>query len=320
MSAQPLVSIAMPCYNAAKTLPMALASLLVQSYENWECLLVDDGSTDNPGDVVDRAGDPRIRLIQLGRNRGRGVARQVALDHAEGDLLGMLDADDWFYPSKLTDQVGFLLDEPGAVLVSAGMAIVGENDELMGVRCCGPAGPRPKVHESLHRLAAPPVAHAPSLIRTTAARNAGYDPALGLSEDVDFLLRVLQDRRFAILPTPAYAYSEHGSATAAKATGGMRSLRRVFRKHRSRFPVSSRVRIAETHAKELVYRLGFAVGMGDRLIGRRSRTPTPSEAAAYEAARVRVAAIAAELSESQNPLERVAPASRYAPPIARNLA
>ncbi|NJN81996.1 MAG: glycosyltransferase [Caldilineaceae bacterium] len=53
-----LISIAMPCFNAAASLPMALASLVAQSYTNWECILVDDGSQDNPQQVVDQIGDP----------------------------------------------------------------------------------------------------------------------------------------------------------------------------------------------------------------------------------------------------------------------
>ncbi|MDB5352387.1 MAG: glycosyl transferase [Planctomycetota bacterium] len=292
MSPEPLVSIAMPCHNAARTLPMALASLLAQTYEHWECLLVDDGSTDRPRDVVDRAGDPRIRYVGLDHNRGRGVARRVALDHARGELLGMLDADDWFYPSKLADQVEFLRREPGVVLMSTGMAIVAGKDELVGVRCCGPAGERPVVMGPFARLAPPPVAHAPSLIRMREARAAGYDASLNLGEDVDFLLRVLLDRRYAILPAPAYAYSEHESVTLAKIVGGLRSLRRVFRKHRDRFPARSRANVARVIAKECAYRAAFSLGLGHRLIARRSPTPTAGEMTGFAEARATVAGLA----------------------------
>ncbi len=92
---RPLVSVMMPCYNSAGTLPLALASLVAQTYENWECILVDDGSTDRPIDIVEQASDKRISFFRLDRNMGRGVAQQAALDYATGDYLCMLDADDW---------------------------------------------------------------------------------------------------------------------------------------------------------------------------------------------------------------------------------
>ncbi|MBX6311474.1 MAG: glycosyltransferase family 2 protein [Isosphaeraceae bacterium] len=293
MSPEPLVSIVMPCYNATRTLPMALASLLAQTYGHWECLLVDDGSTDRPRELVEQADDPRIRYIGLDRNRGRGVARQVALDHARGELLGMLDADDWFYPSKLADQVEFLRREPGVTLVSTGLAIVARRGELVGVRCCGPAEERSAIRGPFTGLAPPPVAHAPSLIHMSAARRAGYDASLNLSEDIDFLLRVLLGRRYAILPTPAYAYSEHESVTLAKIVGGLRALQRVFRKHRAQFPLSSRANVAWVIAKEGAYRAGFALGLGRTLIERRSRTPTAEEAANFTRSRSVVVGLAA---------------------------
>jgi glycosyltransferase involved in cell wall biosynthesis len=277
MSPEPLISIAMPCHNANQTLPMALASLFAQTYENWECLLVDDGSTEPPGELVARAGDSRIRCITLDKNRGRGFARQVALDHARGELLGMLDADDWSYPSKLAQQVDFLRSVPEVVLVSTGMAIVAGRDELVGVRCCGPSDRGPMVRGAITRLIPPPVPHAPSLIRMAAARRAGYDATINLGEDVDFLIRVLLDNRYAILPTPAYAYSELESVTLQKIVGGLQSLRQIFRKHGGRFPIESRANVAKVVVKESIYRTGFTLGMGHWLIERRSRTPTAGE-------------------------------------------
>lgn len=291
MSSEPLVSIAMPCYNAARTLPMALASLLAQTYENWECLLVDDGSTDQPRNVVDRVGDPRIRYIPLDRNYGRGVARQVALDHAKGELLGMLDADDWIYPSKLSAQVEFLHSEPTIALVSTGMAIVGIQGELAGVRSCDSNTEGPVIKGPMVRIAPPPVAHAPSLIRMPLARLANYDPTLRLGQDVDFLLRVLLDRRLAILPFHRYSYTEHESVNLTKIMGGLQSLRCALRKHRSRFPVSSRLEVTKTFGKAAVYRVAYALGLGDSLIRRRSQPPTAREVEEFQAARREVISV-----------------------------
>ena len=101
----PLISIMTPFYNASRTLPDCLKSLKLQTYEHWECILVDDGSIDDPMDVINQYPDQRFKLIRLEKNMGRGVARQIALDNSQGDFLCFLDGDDWIYPHKLSDQL-----------------------------------------------------------------------------------------------------------------------------------------------------------------------------------------------------------------------
>ena len=95
-----LVSVMMPVYNASASIPRALASLFAQSYEEWECIVVDDGSTDGSADVVTRCRDSRVRCVRLPENRGRAVARQTALDVANGRYLAFLDADDRWRPRQ----------------------------------------------------------------------------------------------------------------------------------------------------------------------------------------------------------------------------
>lgn len=285
MNDLPLVSIATPCYNSAGTLPRALASLVAQSYPRWECLVVDDGSDDDPAAAVGRAGDRRIRLIRLDRNRGRGVARQVALDAARGEFLGMLDADDWFHPEKLARQVEMFQKRPELTVVGTGMAVVGRSGELAGVRCCEP------IEGLVARLERPRLAHAPCLIRMGDARAAGYDSALNYSEDVDFLIRVLRGRRYAVVPAPLYAYSEFDSVNLRKVVAGLQSLRRVFRKYRREAPIASRLEGAKLALKIPAYAIGFAAGAGDRLLSARSSRPDAAAVGDFEAARGQVEAV-----------------------------
>lgn len=78
----PKVSVIMPAYNARRTIIRACASLVAQSFGDWECLVVDDGSADGTAAIVESIGDERFRVIRLERNMGRGVARQVALENS----------------------------------------------------------------------------------------------------------------------------------------------------------------------------------------------------------------------------------------------
>jgi len=279
-----LVSVAMPCFNAANTLPFALSSLLAQTYEHWECILVDDGSTDHTKEFVDQANDPRIRYIRLPENRGRGVARQVALDHAQGEYLCMLDADDWMYPSRIESQVRIMQQDRRLALVSAGMAIVGRDGELVGVRGRGPLGSNLAVQGPWRSLGVVPP-HAPSMIRMNVAKLVRYDPRLILSEDRDFLLQVLMGRHYVVMPDVAYVYAEPASVTPEKILQSLEYSRQIYGKYRSHYPIASRIRIGQALVKQLMYRAAFALGQKDRLIHRRASTPSIQESRNFNAAR-----------------------------------
>ncbi len=151
---KPLISVVMPLFNAANTVLVALASLQAQTYENWECVIVDDGSVDSSAQVVNTVRDARIHYLRLDRNRGRGYARQHGLEAARGRYITFLDADDWIYPNKFRQQVELLHAEPELAIVSTGMAITDSNDQLVGLRTPPPGGGsslRPSRVLSCHR-------------------------------------------------------------------------------------------------------------------------------------------------------------------------
>lgn len=273
----PLVSIMMPCYNSTATLPVALASLLAQTYSAWECVLVDDGSRDCPSQVAERIGDPRIRYIRLERNMGRSFARQVALDEARGEYLAMLDADDWAYPAKLERQVRFLGEQPDVVLVSTGMAIVDPGNELVGIRTVGSSMGGSAIVSAFDTPKPAPVAFAPSMIRMSAAKQAGFDRRFLFSEDADFLLRVLLRHKFAVLPEASYAYSELQTVSLGKILAQLGYTRRMFWKYRRQHPRVVSFNIARAYGKSIVYKTAFAAGIGEQMIRRRSRRPTERE-------------------------------------------
>lgn len=112
-----LVSIIIPAYNAAQTLPTAIESLLAQSHRELEIIVSDDASTDDTVQVAERyaAKDSRIRVLQSEINQGPYAARNHALDHCAGDYVTTHDADDWSHPRKLEIQVAHLDANPQIV-------------------------------------------------------------------------------------------------------------------------------------------------------------------------------------------------------------
>ena len=103
----PLVSIITPCYNASKFLTETLESVLVQTYENWEMIIVDDCSSDNSRSIIEDYAqkDNRIRLINNSNNMGAAKSRNKAIEVAQGDYIAFLDSDDVWLPNKLEKQL-----------------------------------------------------------------------------------------------------------------------------------------------------------------------------------------------------------------------
>jgi len=103
----PIVSVILPTYNREKTLPRAIDSVLKQTFQSWELLIWDDGSTDNTHEVVSGYSDSRIKYF-FSENRGVTYARNRAIAVAHGKYQAFLDSDDEWLPEKMADQVEVL--------------------------------------------------------------------------------------------------------------------------------------------------------------------------------------------------------------------
>lgn len=116
----PKVSVIIPCYNQAKFLPRTIAALQAQTFGAWECIVIDDGSKDNTAEVVNNIAlhEPRVRLIQQ-PNGGSASARDLGLQHAQGQFIQFLDADDTIDPEKLQRQVVRMLETDAAICYTA---------------------------------------------------------------------------------------------------------------------------------------------------------------------------------------------------------
>lgn len=104
-----LVSIITPCFNSSKTITQTIYSILEQTYNNWELIIIDDCSTDVSCEIVQSYvnQDPRVKLIQLKKNSGAAAARNTGIEHAKGQLIAFLDSDDYWHPEKLEEQLKY---------------------------------------------------------------------------------------------------------------------------------------------------------------------------------------------------------------------
>lgn len=130
---EPLVTVLMPVYNAGTYLRLAVLSIVAQTFDDWELLIIDDASTDNAIEGIADIVDPRIRLVRNERNLGLAASLNLGIDLARGEYLARMDQDDVAYPERLAVQVHSLQSNPSLDLVAVRCLAINSDNQLLGV-------------------------------------------------------------------------------------------------------------------------------------------------------------------------------------------
>ncbi len=130
LPAKPLVSVIIDNYNYGNYLSEAIDSVFKQTYQNFELIVVDDGSTDNSKEVIESYGNRLFPIFQS--NAGMGAALNAGIAHAKGDIVCLLDADDYFHPEKLESVVMAFLAHPEWVQIVHSKIIVNREGLTIG--------------------------------------------------------------------------------------------------------------------------------------------------------------------------------------------
>jgi len=213
--APPRVSVVIPTFNRARTIAAAVGSALVQDFEDLECIVVDDGSTDETAAVLAEIQDRRLRVIQ-GRHAGVSAARNLGVRHAHGELIAFLDSDDLWRRDKLRHDVAFLARYPhidavftdlekhdgGTVYPSFMRETSVFSAHLNGDRAAGGV-PLSRRQMFLVLLEEVPIKPSALTLRRAAFEATGrFDESWSSSEDWEFLLRFARTRRFGYIDEP----------------------------------------------------------------------------------------------------------------------
>jgi glycosyltransferase involved in cell wall biosynthesis len=222
----PVVSVVVPCRDAAPWLAACIDSALQQSFEDLELIVVDDGSTDASAEIVERSmtRDPRVRLLfHPGRShRGVGATLQRGFDAARGSFVALLDADDLFHREKLERQVAALDGHPECVLGHTGVRVLREADAAVCDRVerhfgsFHAPGPVYRLLDDPEALAACRICNSTALIRRDALDGLRLDtPQLFQSEDWLLFLLLACEGPFLYQPEALIDYRVHpGSYTS----------------------------------------------------------------------------------------------------------
>jgi glycosyltransferase involved in cell wall biosynthesis len=199
-----LVTVLLPAYNAGATLPAALRSVARQSEIRWECVVLDDGSTDGGTAGAARAaarGDPRFRLVQA-PHRGLVAALNAGLESCRGRFVARMDADDLMHRHRLAEQRALLDAEPGLEAVGCWVRLFPRGDVGPGYRSYEAWLNGIEDEEQLLRelFVECPVAHPTLMVRRQTLLEFGYRDR-GWPEDYDLILRLAgAGRRIGVLP------------------------------------------------------------------------------------------------------------------------
>lgn len=136
MNEQPSVTVLMPVYNCENYIAEAIRSVLNQVYTDFEFLIVNDGSTDTTAKIISSFKDERIRVIDLGSNKGIAVALNAGLLQAKGKYIARFDADDVCFPRRLSIQFGFLVAHEDYVVAGSNAEYINQRGEhLFHFKC-----------------------------------------------------------------------------------------------------------------------------------------------------------------------------------------
>lgn len=196
---RPLVTVLITAYNEADFIEEAVRSVLAQTYDNLEAVVINDGSTDGTEDVLRRGfQDERLRVFDLGRN-GRGASLNHGLDVANGTFVAVLDADDWCMPRRIEKQVEYLLRHEDVGVVGS---YCHRKDDIRKEEFIREY---PTIDGHIRKEMAKyiPIAHSSAIFRKCAViQVGGYDESLPDHEDLDLWIRVAQKWKLANIPEP----------------------------------------------------------------------------------------------------------------------
>lgn len=182
---EPLISVVIPAYNAAHLIEDALQSVFAQTYQPREIIVVDDGSCDDTVAVVRR----HVEFVKLVRQRNAGAAsaRNTGIEHATGDWIAFLDADDTWVPTKLERQAAFIASHPEVILVYSGFLM----DDGKGLIREIPPFPPAKLWPAL-RYRSPILPSSVVVQKSALLRVGGFDAMLPQAEDWDLTFRLFR--------------------------------------------------------------------------------------------------------------------------------
>ena len=266
------ITIGIPFYNAEAYLADAIRSVFAQTYQDWELILIDDGSTDNSLAIARSVDDPRVRVYSDGKNKKLASRLNELTQLATCEFIARMDADDLISPRRLEKQMEIFEKFPEKDLVSTGVFSITNDKELIGSR--GDNATNVLLEDLLYKRVG--IVHAAILARKSWYQRNQYDTSLKIAQDYDLWLRSSKkdDLKIFLISEPLYYYREEGNATSKKLLAAYKNERNMYKKYAGDYPICL---LVKSYAKTFVVKSLSLVGKLDILLNNRSTSQIDSE-------------------------------------------
>ncbi|WP_084784943.1 glycosyltransferase family 2 protein [Calidithermus timidus] len=222
----PLVTIGIPFFNPGHALVDAVRSVFAQSFQDWELILMDDGSTDGSLELARRIQDPRVHVVSDGKNLGLVARLNQITQLASGTYLARMDADDLMHPERIAKQYNFLKSNTQVDVIDTGAFILNKEGYPVGLRGTSPGLPTP-----LALLKWGGFLHPSIMTRREWLLSHQYDPAYPRAEDRELWARTFKSSKFAHLQEALFFYRLVGNVRPRLYLTSYSSERKVLLKH-----------------------------------------------------------------------------------------
>ena len=199
---QPLVSVIMSFHDGRDTLSDAIASILLQTYQNWELILINDGSSDGAERVLRDFSDQRIRVYDDGKNRGLPARLNQGVKLARGQYIARMDVDDIAFPERFARQVAYLQEHTEVDLLASSVLMIDNQQNAIGIMSAGRSH-RNIARQPWHGF---PMPHPTWMGRAEWFRKHPYDELAKKGQDQVLLYRNHSNSRYDGLPDVLLAY------------------------------------------------------------------------------------------------------------------
>ncbi|AFZ20658.1 glycosyltransferase [Allocoleopsis franciscana] len=221
----PLISVIIPAYNAEKTIQETIDSVLNQTFQDFEIIVINDGSQDKTLEIVNSIKDPRLQVFSY-PNAKQAASRNRGISHSTGEFLAFLDADDLWKPDKLEAQLKALQDNPEAVVAYSWSQCIDENGyflrEASQSTTSGDVYAKLLLCDFLDNGSNP-------LVRRQALEEVGtFDESLPPAEDWELWIRLAARYHFVAVPYPHILYRQSPTSASANLLRMASACKRVI--------------------------------------------------------------------------------------------
>jgi len=233
MTEIPLISVIIPTYNRAHLISRAIKSVLRQTHQKYELIIIDDGSTDNTREVINDYGDERFKYVFFKENRGSpGRARNAGIMLAQGEYIAFMDSDDEWLPHKLEEEIKALADLPEeyGVVYSGGWAYQ-RNKERRYIPYASQRAKSGDLKEIVLRTGL--IWPSGAMVKRQCFDRVGmFDESLPAIEDWEFWIRVSKAYHFYYLQKPLWNYNLNDSGSLSSNEEALLcALQLIYKKH-----------------------------------------------------------------------------------------